>query len=127
MYIDFIISFILCIPLWYIVGDQQDLKKKNVFFKYFIISLISLTLGIIYNYYSKTDDKMFPYFLSQIPITFLILYKIIRIPYYCIYKSEPEMAYIPENNRDVIPSLLLLLGCLTLPFLIDQYIFGVFL
>ncbi len=124
MYIDFILSFIFCIPFWYIVGDQQDLKKKNVFFKYLMISFISLTFGIIYNYYSKTDDKMFPYFISQIPVTFLILYKIIRIPYYRIYKSEPEMSYIPEKNREVIPSLLLLLGCITIPLLIDLYIIG---
>ena len=122
MYIDYLISFILIIPFWYILVNQQYLKRRKIFYKHLSISLLSLISGIIYNYYSTTADKGLVYFISQMPFFFLILYRIIRIPYYKIYKREPEISRHPEKNIDVIPSLLVMAGCATLPFLIDLYI-----
>jgi hypothetical protein len=103
--------------------DQQNLKRKQLFFKHLAISVSALVGGILYFYFSKTADKGIVYFISQMPIIFLILYSLIRIPYYKMYRTEPEILRQPEKNRDIIPSLLVMAGCATFPFLIDLYIF----
>ncbi|AUC80626.1 hypothetical protein CW733_00135 [Lacinutrix sp. Bg11-31] len=55
-------------------------------------------------------------------LIFLILFKIIRIPYYLIFKREPEINQYPEKLIDIIPTLIVVMGTLILPFLIDSII-----
>lgn len=119
---DFLIALILFLPFWYILVEQQFLTNNGIFFKHLSISLVALGGGIIYHYFSKTPDKELVYFISQMPFSFIILYRIIRIPYFSIYKREPEISRHPEKNIDIIPSLLVMGGCVVLPFLIDIYI-----
>lgn len=86
MNFDIIIYFIFFIPLfWVMVFDQQKLKNKNVFLKHLLISIGVLVAGILYNHYFAKENKSFAYFGSQMTLIFLILYKLIRIPYYMIY------------------------------------------
>lgn len=123
MEIDKIIYFILFIPfLWLLIFDQQKLKNKNVFLKYLLISIGVLLFGILYDHYLAKDNKSLVYFGSQMTLIFLLLYKLIRIPYYLIYKKEPEISRFPEKKIDIIPTLIILAGTMVLPFLIDGLI-----
>ena len=123
MDIEKIIYFLLFIPfLWLLIFDQQKLKRKKVFLKYLLISIGILILGIVYEHYFTTADKSLVYFGSQMTLIFLILYKIIRIPYYWIFKREPEINQYPEKRIDIIPTLIVVMGTVLLPFLIDSMI-----
>ena len=90
--------------------------------KYLLISIGVLVFGILYDHYFAKDNKSLVYFGSQMTLIFLILYKLIRIPYYLIYKREPEISRVPEKKIDIIPTLIVLTGTMVLPFLIDSLI-----
>ncbi len=123
MDIDKIIYFLLFIPfLWLLIFDQQKLKNRTVFLKYLLISIGVLIFGMLYDHYFAKDNKSLGYFGSQMTLIFLILYKLIRIPYYLIYKREPEISRVPEKKIDIIPTLIVLTGTMVLPFLIDSLI-----
>lgn len=123
MDIDTIIYFLLFIPFfWLLIFDQQKLKSKTVFFKYLLISIGILIFGVLYDLYFSKGNKSLVYFGSQMSLIFLILYKIIRIPYYLIYKREPEISRWPEKNIDIIPTLIIMTGTMVLPFLINSLI-----
>ena len=123
MNIDKVIYFLLFIPfLWIIIFDQEKLKYRTVFFKYLLISIGILIIGIVYQKYSDTEDKFLVYFGSQMTLIFLILFKIVRIPYYLIFKREPEINRNPEKWIDIIPTLIVVIGTVVLPLLIDSMI-----
>lgn len=123
MNLDLIVYFVFFIPLlWIAIFDQQNLKYKNVFTKYLLISIGVLVLGILYDFLLEKENKSLVYFSSQMTITFLLLYKLIRIPYYLIFKREPEISKMPKNKIDIIPTLIITTGTLALPFIIDTYI-----
>ncbi len=123
MNIDLIIHFIFFIPLlWIAIFEQQNLKYKNIFLKYLIISFGVIFLGILYDTFLAKENKSIVYFSSQMTLTFLLLYKLIRIPYYLIFKREPEISKLPKNKIDIIPTLIITTGTLGLPFIIDTYI-----
>ena len=123
MNIEKIIYFLLFIPfLWLLIFDQQKLKLKKVFLKYLLISIGILILGIVYEHFFTADNKSLVYFGSQMTLIFIILYKIIRIPYYWIFKREPEINQYSEKKIDIIPTLIVVMGTVLLPFLIDSII-----
>ena len=123
MNIDKVIYFLLFIPfLWILVFDQEKLKFRTVFLKYLTISIGILIIGILYQKHSETEDKFLVYIGSQMTLIFLILFKIIRIPFYLIFKREPEINRNPEKWIDIIPTLIVIIGTVVLPFLIDNVI-----
>lgn len=123
MNIEKIIYFLLFIPfLWLLIFDQQNLKLKKVFLKYLLISIGILILGIVYEHFFTAANKSLVYFGSQMTLIFIILYKIIRIPYYWIFKREPEINKHSEKKIDIIPTLIVVIGTVLLPFLIDNMI-----
>ena len=87
-----------------------------------MISIGILIFGIVYEHYFVTANKSLVYFGSQMTLIFIILYKIIRIPYYWIFKREPEINQYPEQRIDIIPTLIVVMGTVILPFLIDSMI-----
>jgi hypothetical protein len=87
-----------------------------------MISIGVLILGVLYDIFLAKENKSIVYFGSQMTITFLLLYKIIRIPYYLIFKREPEISKMPKNKIDIIPTLIISAGTMSLPFLIHTYI-----
>ncbi|MEP1487241.1 MAG: hypothetical protein ABJK28_02305 [Algibacter sp.] len=124
MNIDKVIYFLLFIPFfWILVFDQEKLKYQTVFIKYLIISIGILIIGILYQKYSLTEDKFLVYIGSQMTLIFLILFKIVRIPYYLIFKREPEINRNPEKWIDIIPTLIVIIGTIALPLLLDSIIF----
>ncbi len=123
MKINEIIHLVLLFPLlWLFVFDVQRLNRRKLFLKYLSISIAILFFGITYDYYFTKGGKSLVYFSSQMNIMFLILYKLIRIPYFKIYKREPEISRSPEKKIDIIPTLIIISGMLILPFLIDSLI-----
>ena len=90
--------------------------------KYLLISIGVMVFGIMYDHYFVKDSRSLVYFGSQVPLIFLILYTIIRIPYYLIFKREPEISQYPEKLIDIIPTLIVVTGTVILPFLIDSMI-----
>ncbi len=123
MTIDNVLYFLLFIPLVYIiVFDQEKLKYKTVFITYVLISIGILIIGILYQTYSSTENKLLVYMGSQMTLIFLILFKIVRIPYYMIFKREPEISEHPKKWIDIIPTIIVIISTIILPFLIDSYI-----
>ena len=124
MNIDKIIYFLSFIPFaWILFFDQQKLKYRTVFIKYLIISIGILIFGILYQKYSETENRFLVYIGSQMTLIFLILYKIIRIPYYLIFKREPAINRSPEKWIDIIPTMIVIMGTIILPILIDSMLF----
>jgi len=120
MNIDKILYFLLFIPfIWILLFDQENLKNKKVFIKYLLISIGILIFGIIYQKTSITENKSLVYYGSQMTIAFILIYKLIRIPYYWIFKREPEISQYPDRFIDIIPSLIVIIGTVGLPYLID--------
>ncbi|AXG68055.1 hypothetical protein KORDIASMS9_00244 [Kordia sp. SMS9] len=123
MYIDEIIFSLQFIPLvWFLFLDEEISNKKKVFLKFVLISIIILIFGIVYENYIGKSKTSLVYFGSQITFTYLLLYKIIQIPYDWIFKRRPEISAIPKKNIDIIPSLIMIVGSITLPIIIDSFI-----
>ncbi len=123
MYIDEIIFCLQFIPLvWFLLLDEEVSNKKKVFLRFVLISIAILMFGIVYKNYTDESNKLLVYFGSQMTLIFLLLYKTIQIPYYWIFKRRPEVLTIPEKNIDIIPSLILIVGSVILPFIIDSFI-----
>ncbi|WP_262733135.1 hypothetical protein [Gaetbulibacter sp. NE] len=124
MNIDKIIYVLLFIPfLWILIFDQQKLKKRTVFIKYLLISIGILMIGILYQNHSETENRFLVYIGSQMTLIFLILFKIIRIPYFMIFKREPEFNAYGGKWIDKIITLIITIGTVALPLLIDSMIF----
>lgn len=122
MNLDLIMHFIFFIPLLILGFNHKKLKYKDIFLKYLLISIGVLFLGILYDNFLAKETKSIVYYSSQMTITFLLLYKIIRIPYYLIFKREPEISKMPENKIDIIPTIIITIGTMALPFIIDIHI-----
>ena len=119
-----IIAFIVVLVpfFWVLMFKQEKLKNDNVFLRYLLLSILVMGFGILYEYELTNMEKSMVYFISQMTFIFVVLYKIIRIPYYLIFKREPEISEYPEKWIDYIPTLIVALGTLILPFLIDTFI-----
>ncbi|WP_298513808.1 hypothetical protein [uncultured Kordia sp.] len=123
MDIDKIIYFVQFIPfIWFLLLDEEVSNKKSVFLKFIFISIAILIFGIFYEYNLAENNKSLIYYGSQMTLIFLLLYKIVQIPYYWIFKRKPEISTIPEKNIDIIPLLFVIAGTISLPFLIDIFI-----
>lgn len=120
---EILIYILLFFPfLWLLMFDQQKLNRNNVFIRYLMISIAILVFGIVYDNFIANGTKSLVYFGSQMTFIFLVLYKIIRVPYYMIYKREPEISRRPDKRIDIIPTLFIFTGTMILPFLIDSMI-----
>ena len=118
-----IIYILLFFPfLWLLMFDQQKLNRDYIFIKYLMISIVILIFGIVYDNFIANGSKSLVYFGSQMTLIFLVLYKIIRVPYYMIFKREPEISRTPDKKIDIIPTLFIFAGTMILPFLIDSMI-----
>jgi len=119
---DVIALIIVYIPFFkMVIFDQNKLTKKKQMLIYLIIGIISWVIGIIYFQQSASEDKSFVYFGSQHTLFFLILFNIVAIPYKKIFKRNPEISQAPTYLIDIIPSVLVLIGTILLPLLIDSY------
>ena len=120
---EILIYILLFFPfLWLLMFDQQKLNRNNVFIRYLMISIAILVFGVVYDNFIANGTKSLVYFGSQMTLIFLVLYKIIRVPYYMIYKREPEISRSPNKRIDIIPTLIIITGTMILPFLIDSII-----
>ena len=117
--IAFIIIFIPVIKM--VVFDQDELTKKKQFIMYLVIGIISWVIGAIYYQQSATEDKGFVYLSSQCTLNFLIIFNLISIPYRKIFKRNPEISKVPTNLIDIIPTILVTIGTILLPLLLDAY------
>lgn len=125
MTIDNLLFFLLMVvPYGWVVVRQDKLKERKVFITVLGISILLLTLGILYQRYSETDNKFLVYIGSQMTFVFVVLYKLIRIPFYHLFKREPEISSGEGSGlKDFIPSLIVLLGSLAIPLLVDHFFF----
>ena len=125
MTIDNLLFFLLmAVPYGWVVVKQDKLKDRKPFVTAVCISLAVLVLGVLYQKYSQTDKRFLVYIGSQMTFVFVILYKLIRIPFYRFFKREPEIsAGGYAGYADFIPSLIVLIGSLVIPLLIDHFFF----
>lgn len=120
---DVILYILYFIPVgWVIIFDQENLKDKKVFFKHLFISILLIGFGAVPEIYAHKEAKSLSYFGAQMLFIFLILYAFIRGMYVRIYNGEPEFSNRPEKLRDKIVSIVLHVGMISLPFIIDTYI-----
>ncbi|MNK61665.1 hypothetical protein D3C87_808280 [compost metagenome] len=122
MNFDLLLYIIFQIPLAFIVFKQDQLHKPGVLLKFFSFSLILLIAGALLFYDKNSSLQKLTYFGSQTSLIFLFLYKIIRNIYYPIFLREPEISKTPKHKIDIIPTLIIFTGTISLPFIIDIFL-----
>lgn len=120
---DLLIYIIFQIPLIVIIFKQDQLHKPKVLLKFFIFATLLLLLGAFFLYNKNSSMQKLGYFGSQTSLVFLFLYKIIRNIYYPIFLREPEFSKAPKYKIDIIPTIIIFTGTITLPFIIDTFLF----
>jgi len=111
------------LPLfWIIIFRQEKLQSIKEFLIYLWIAIIFTILGVIFIYNNHLRTQKLSYYGSQEMLIFLVLYKILRNIYYPIFKREPEFSKTPKNKIDIVYTLVLFTGLITLPFIIDDFI-----
>ena len=85
------------------------------------MSLILLFIGI-FLLYNKQPNIQLGYFGSQTTFAFLFIYRIIREIYFPIFLREPEISKAPKHKLDIIPTIIVFSGTITLPFIFDTYV-----
>jgi len=121
MNFDLLIYIIFQIPLVFIIFKQDQLHKPKVLLKFFAFAIVLLLLGTFFLYNKNSSIQKLGYFGSQTSLIFLFLYKIIRNIYYPIFLREPEFSKAPKYKIDIIPTIIIFTGTITLPFIIDTF------
>lgn len=121
MNFDLLIYIIFQIPLVVIIFKQDQLHKPKVLLKFFAFAIVLVLLGAFFLYNKNYSIQKLGYFGSQTSLIFLILYKIIRNIYYPIFLRDPEFSKAPKYRIDIIPTIFIFTGTITLPFIIDTF------
>ncbi len=119
---DLLLYMIFQIPLVFIIVKQDQLHKPDIFLKFFSFALVLFIGGAFFLYDKNSSLQKLAYFGSQTSLIFLFLYKIIRNIYYPIFLREPEFSKTPIHKIDIIPTVIIITGTITLPFIIDTFL-----
>jgi len=126
MNIDILLYIIFIIPIL-IAGFQiEKLKEKKVFIIWLLIAIAIIFIGYMIEDNSNNEMRNLSYFGSQMLFIFLIIHKVTRNIYFRIFNREPEFGKFPKYKIDYIYTLLLTIGTMVLPFLLDSFIFKKF-
>lgn len=126
MNIDILFYIIFIIPIL-IAGFQiEKLKEKKVFIIWLLIAIAIIFIGFMIEDNSNNEMRNASYFGSQMLFIFLIIHKVTRNIYFRIFNREPEFGKFPRYKIDYIYTLLLTIGTMVLPFLLDSFIFKKF-
>jgi hypothetical protein len=126
MNIDILLYIIFIIPIL-IAGFQiEKLNEKKVFMIWILIAIIIIFIGYMIEDNSNNEMRNISYFGSQMLFIFLIINKVTRNIYFKIFNREPEFGKLPKYKIDYIYTLLLTIGTIVVPFLLDSSIFKKF-
>jgi hypothetical protein len=126
MNIDILLYIIFIIPIL-IAGFQiEKLKENKVFIIWLLIAIAIIFIGYMIEDNSNNEMRNVSYFGSQMLFIFLIIHKVTRNIYFRIFNREPEFGKFPKYKIDYIYTLLLTIGTMVLPFLLDSFIFKKF-
>ncbi|MBC5836236.1 hypothetical protein G6N05_15185 [Flavobacterium sp. F372] len=126
MNIDILLYIIFIIPIL-IAGFQiEKLNEKKVFIIWILIAIIIIFIGYMIEDNSNNEMRNISYFGSQMLFIFLIIHKVTRNIYFKIFNREPEFGKFPKYKIDYIYTLLLTIGTMVVPFLLDNFIFKKF-
>lgn len=101
---------------------QEKLQFRKQYLFYLATAVAFTILGVAFIYDNNLRTQKLSYYGSQMMLVFLILYKILRSIYYLIFKREPEFSRTPKNKIDILYTLIIFFGLITLPFFIDDFI-----
>ena len=119
---DIFLYILFLIPLGWVVFQQEKLQFSKQYLIYLTIAVAFTILGVAFIYNNNLRTQRLSYYGSQMMLIFLILYKILRNIYYPIFKREPEFSMIPRNKIDIVYTLIIFSGLISLPFIIDDFI-----
>ena len=126
MNIDILLYIIFIIPIL-IAGFQiEKLNEKKVFIIWILIAIIIIFIGYMIEDNPNNEMRNISYFGSQMLFIFLIINKVTRNIYFKIFNREPEFGKLPKYKIDYIYTLLLTIGTIVVPFLLDSSIFKKF-
>ena len=114
--IDYVALIIVIICFVGLVIYQEKLTTRKNFFKAFLIATALIAFGVFFLTFSNSSGKELIFVLCQTSMIFLLLHQVIRIPYRLLLNREPEISKSPEHWIDIIPSIIILLGVIILPF-----------
>ena len=123
MNVDILLYIIFTIPILIVCFQLEKLNHKKFFLIWLLIAILLIIAGIMIEDNSNNENRNISYFGSQMLFIFLIIQKTIRNIYFRIYKREPEFGKFPRNKIDYIYTLLITIGTMVLPFLLDSFIF----
>lgn len=126
MSIDILLYIIFTLPILIVGFRIEKLKQKKVFIIWLLIAIGIIITGFMIEDNSNNELRNISYFGSQMLFIFLVLQKIIRNIYFRIFNREPEFGKFPKNKIDYIYTLLITIGTMILPFLLDSFIFKKF-
>jgi hypothetical protein len=111
----------LLLILWLGIDDKL-VREKNHYYGFLCLAIYILLYGFyLLNQYSYLSTFRLNTVKSGMimPLTFLIIQKILRILFIKIYKREPVVDIEPAPSfEDGLYSIILLMGSISLPFLI---------
>ena len=126
MNIDILLYIIFMIPIL-IAGFQiEKLKQKKIFIIWILIAVGIIVIGFMVEDNSNNEMRNISYFGSQMLFIFLIIQKVSRNIYFRIFNREPEFGKFPKHKMDYIYTLLITIGTMILPFLLDNFLFKKF-
>lgn len=126
MNIDIVLYIIFTIPILVVGFQIEKLKQKKVFIIWLLIAIGIIITGFMIEDNSNNEMRNISYFGSQMLFIFLVLHKVTRNIYFRIFNREPEFGKFPKNKIDYIYTLIVTIGTMVLPFLLDSYIFHKF-
>ena len=120
---DIVLYILFLLPLgWLILFRQEKLKYKKEYFIYLSVAITLTISGVIFIYNNNLRTQKISYYGSQMMLLFLIQYKFLRSIYYPIYKREPVFSQVPKNKIDIVYTVIIFAGLISLPFIIDDFI-----
>jgi hypothetical protein len=121
--LDIFLYILFLIPLgWIVLFRQKQLQFRKEYLIYLTIAVTLTILGVTFIYDNNLRTQKLSYYGSQMMLIFLILYKVLRSIYFPIFKREPEFSRTPKNKIDILYTLIIFSGVISLPFIIDDFI-----
>ena len=113
---------VFMLPFLYVFLKQEIFLKNRTFLKGIFFSSLLAFLGIVYCEISVSEKKWLVYFGAQTTLSFLLTYKMVVSIWQFLFKRVPEISQAIDKFSDVIPTTLVGVGTILLPYAVELYL-----
>ena len=119
---DTFMFMVFMLPFLYVFLKQEIFLKNRTFLKGIFFSSLLVFLGIVYCEISVSEKKWLVYFGAQTTLSFLLTYKMVASIWQFLFKRVPEISRAIDKFSDVIPTTLVGVGTILLPYAVELYL-----